>query len=154
MVELNLYPFQLLDVRLYEATIKRSSPDGFDEADAGSEEQPSLAFTLRVKKQENRLISVFLNIEIKSLDQNRAQLVLDFTLEGVFEAQADFEEIDQSIWEEFNQQSSVSLLWPFAREYANEFFIRMRENLPLLPTFNRLSINLEEESNGSVLEEA
>ena len=145
MAELNLYPFQLLDVRLYEATIKRFSSDEFDEVDAGSEEQPSLAFNLRLNKQENRLISVFLNIEIQSLDQDRGKFVLDFTLEGIFEARVDYDEIDQSIWEEFNHQSSISLLWPYAREYANEFIIRTRESLPLLPTFNRLSINLEEE---------
>jgi hypothetical protein len=61
-------------------------------------------------------------------------------IEGLFEAQCDFEAIDAVTWEEFEGTSAITLLWPYAREYLHSFARRMRADLPVLPTLHRLRI--------------
>ena len=109
-----LYPIQLLDVRLYEATIERLPVDHDSEVD--EEIALPVEIELDVVKHTPRRVSAFLRMNVVSPTQEAPELHLQFTLEGLFESQIDVEEIEQQIWDEFEDVSALSLLWPYARE--------------------------------------
>jgi len=138
-----LYPLQLLDVRLYTMTLERFAPE---EPVAESEEEqnagtPFLGINVEiVRRAEHRQLSVFLALELKGPDGKEPEFRLHFVIEGLFEAQCDFEAIDSATWEEFERTSAITLLWPYAREYLHSFARRMRADLPVLPTLHRLRI--------------
>ena len=139
-----LYPLQLLDVRLYTAALERLTPEA-PAVEAGASRDatiPFLAVNVEILRHADRnLVSVFLTIETKGPDANRPEFHLCFTLEGMFEAQQDLDTIEEAIWNEFEHTSSITLLWPYAREYTHSFFRRMRVDLPMLPTLNRLAMH-------------
>lgn len=139
-----LYPLQLLDVRLFEAHVERLISEATtDEANADVPHGPTPFLKVDNRTlchEDDNQISVFLTVEIKGPDAERPEFRLHFTLEGFFEAQVDISEIDEAIWQEFEQTSSLTLLWPYAREYTHSFSRRMRVDLPVLPTLNRLTL--------------
>jgi len=138
-----LYPLQLLDVRLYTATLERFTPEKFPaESNAAQDKSaPFLGVNVEiVRHTEHRRLSVFLTLELKGPDGKHPEFRLHFVLEGLFEAQCDFDAIEAAVWEEFEQTSAITLLWPYAREYAHSFARRMRADLPVLPTLHRLRI--------------
>jgi len=146
MTQLDLYPLQLVDVRLYEALIERFEPDESveteEEAESESEVKTQLALgiDLNVVKRPSRHASVFLGLHIKHPSEQAPELCLVFVLEGLFESQVDLEDIGQELWQEFEDLSAINLLWPYARECMQNLTSRMRIDLPLLPTVNRLKI--------------
>jgi preprotein translocase subunit SecB len=143
-----LYPIQLLDVRLFEATLERIVSEAADAGSgAGSDAEPDRDATPlltvkvdTVRSEEDRDLSVFLTIEVQGPDVGEPAFHLLVTLEGLFEAQIDLNEIDEATWEEFEATSSITLLWPYAREVVHSFSRRMRVDLPVLPTLNRLAM--------------
>ncbi len=138
-----LYPLQLLDVRLYTMTLERfareeAAAESEDEQNAGA---PFLGFNVEiVRPTAGRQLSVFLTLELKGPDGRKPEFRLHFVIEGLFEAQCDFDTIDAAMWEEFERTSAITLLWPYAREYTHSFARRMRADLPVLPTLHRLQI--------------
>ena len=141
----NFYPLQLLDVRLYDAAIKRMEPkESIVEETTPTEETegntPSLGVNIKVLRHAKRRVSVFLTLDIKGPTSESPEFNLHYTLEGFFEARMDFEDIAEETWTEFEHASSLALLWPYAREYTQSFVRRMRVMLPILPTFNRLAL--------------
>jgi preprotein translocase subunit SecB len=138
------YPLQLLDVRLFEATVKRITHEDTTNSSEPEENYTAAPFlnvdadVLRI--EEKNRVSVLLTIEIKGPDTDAPEFHLRFTLEGLFESQIDLAEIDEAMWQEFEQISSITLLWPYAREYTQSFSRRMRVDLPVLPTLNRLAM--------------
>jgi len=142
------YPFQLLDVRLYTATIKRLTPKSTTSETTERHIAPFLSINTKIQRQDqHNRISVFLNLEIKGLNSDDPEFHLEFTLEGIFETQSAFSDIEETLWKEFEELSAVTLLWPYAREYAQNFFQRMRINMPLLPTLNRLALQQMQDSS-------
>ncbi len=141
-----LYPLQLLDVRLYEADIERIDAEPDQESDVGgpAEEQvPAPRLTVHVgiqRHDETRRASVFLTTEIEGPDPEAPDFRLSVTIEGLFDALVDLVEIDSSVWQEFEDTSSVSLLWPYVREVVHSFTRRMRVDVPVLPTLNQLTL--------------
>lgn len=138
-----LYPLQLLDVRLYTVTLERFALE--EPATESEEEQntgaPFLGINVEiVRRAEHRQLSVFLALELKGPDGKKPEFRLHFVIEGLFEAQCDFDAIDAATWEEFERTSAITLLWPYAREYMHSFARRMRADLPVLPTLHRLRI--------------
>ena len=139
MGELDLYPFQLLDVRLYEATIERFEPDEQAEVE-GAAELP-LSLDLSLVKHSDRRISAFFTLSTKSPEEQAHGFHIRLTLQGLFESRVDLEEIEQEVWQEFEDLSAACLLWPYARECMQSIAHRMREDLPILPTLNRLEMS-------------
>lgn len=140
-----LYPMQLLDVRLYDMSLERMTPAEPDASGTSETDQdtPAPSFTINVdtvRHAEREQVSVFLTIEIKGPDADRPEFDLRFTLEGLFEAQLALAAIEESTWAEFENTSAITLMWPYAREYTHSFSRRMRADLPLLPTLNRLGM--------------
>lgn len=140
-----LYPMQLLDVRLYTAMLERPSTEesvaGVETEDEQNVVNPFLGINVEVfRPTENNQVSVFLTLEIKGPDPKHPEFRLNFTLEGLFEAQVALDTIDAAVWEEFENTSAITLLWPYAREYTQSFTRRMRVDLPVLPTLHRLAL--------------
>lgn len=146
MNETLIYPFQLFDVRLYEVNIERLEPEDDKTSDieneGGVEEGPSLLIGRGMKAHSERELSVFLNCNVRGPDCENPEFVLKITLEGMFEIQVDYDDVDPEMRKEFEEHSSLSLLWPFARELLDHFAVRMRVILPMLPTLNQA--NFEE----------
>ena len=141
----NFYPLQLLDVRLYDAVLKRREPkESLAEETTPTEETegnvPSLGVDIKVIRHAKRRVSVFLTLDIKGPTSESPEFNLHYTLEGFFEARMNFEDIAEETWAEFEHVSSLALLWPYAREYTQSFVRRMRVRLPVLPTLNRLAL--------------
>lgn len=145
-----LYPLQLLDVRLFEAVVKRIVLDGTASAEPADSEHIANPFLMVdadvVRHNGANKVSVFLTVEIKGPEAKRPEFHLRFTLEGFFESSVAFDEIDEATWQEFEQTSSITLLWPYAREYTHSFSRRMRVDLPVLPTLNRLAMQAIKDS--------
>ena len=139
MSEFNVYPFQLLDVRLYEVTIERFKSDEQIEAE-GSVQLP-LSIDLRLVRESDRRVSAFFTLSTRGPEEQKPEFHIRFTLQGLFETRVDLDEIEQALWKDFEDRSALFLLWPYAREYMHDFVHRMREDLPILPTLNRLATN-------------
>ncbi len=159
MHEDTIYPFQLFDVRLFEASIKRFAVED-DNSDAEAESnQPEedviipLSIEARMGQRIDDLISVFLDFDIKGPLKDTVEFQIQFTLEGMFEAKQPLDEIEEELWDDFQQRSSISLLWPHARELTSSFVDRMRADLPLLPTMNRLDFSAAAVEDKPVSEE-
>lgn len=129
------YPFQLLDVRLYEAVIERLEPD--ESVEAEDIAQIPIAVNLEVVEHSDRRLSAFLTLDTKGLEN---EFRLRFTLQGVFETSVDLKDVEQELRQEFEDHSAVFLLWPYARECMHNFAHQIRKDLPLLPTLNRLAM--------------
>ena len=149
MSESSLYPFQLMDVRLYEAVIERLETDESEAPPAakadGGETQVPLGIELTVQKLEKQEVSVFLSLQFSQLPDREPAFRLCFTLDGLFATYADLDDIEEGVWEDFRSLSAITLLWPYARECAQSFFHRMRVDFPPLPTLNRLTLATQTE---------
>ena len=145
-----LYPLQLLDVRLYEADIKRiDSDDVRDDGEPDDVQAPTPRLGVQVKSlrhDESRSASVRVTLEVDGPNHESPDFRLSFTIEGCFEAQVALDEIDEATWEEFENTSAMALMWPYAREVLQSFTRRMRVDLPVLPTLNRLAMRGADES--------
>lgn len=132
------YPFQLLDVRLYEMSLERFAiEESNDNEDGGL---PSFAFGSEMIKHSERSVSIILSFDINGPSDESPEFNLKFAVEGLFSAQTDLDEINKEIREDFESISSLNLLWPYAREQAHNIFHRMREDVPILPTLDRVTI--------------
>jgi preprotein translocase subunit SecB len=147
-----LYPIQLLDVRLYEATIKRFPVDEIPEVD---EDIPlPVQIDLDVVKHSTERASVFLTMDVLSPTQESPEFHLRFTVEGLFESQVALDEIDRQTWDEFKDVSALSLLWPYARECMHSFAKRMHVDVPILPTLHRLAMSAMRSEETTLTEKA
>lgn len=136
-----MYPLQLLDVRLFEVSVKRFEPG--EEPTEDIEEnrlQLPLGIDIEILKRSVEHVSVLVTLDIKGPNPDSPEFHIHFTLEGLFEASEDLEETNPELWEEFKQTSALTLLWPYTREYTQSFVRRMRVELPVLPTLNRLAM--------------
>ncbi len=136
-----LYPIQLLDVRLYQARVDRI--DKSEEVEKTEQEvnvTPCLKVGVEVLKGEERRISTFLTMDITGPTEKHPEFHIHYVLEGLFESQVDIATLTDETWQEFERTSAITLLWPYAREYTHSFARRMRVELPVLPTLNRLAM--------------
>jgi preprotein translocase subunit SecB len=128
------YPLQLVDVRLYEAHLTR--PDEME-----SEIDTEKGIPLGIEVGSNRMppdrVSVFLTLTTKGDDD---PFDVKLVLEGLFESQCDLDDLDADFWEEFLAVSAPTLIWPYARECIGAVAWRMRLDLPVFPTLNRLAM--------------
>jgi len=135
------YPFQLMDVRLHEVHVERfnNENDSNSSTEISDEKKAiTLNITFKIKKHEKDFVSSYLFVNFSGPLEGNPEFKVEFTLEGLFEVDRDFSEIDQNIWDEFKELSGLSMVWPYAREFTQNILNRMREDLPLLPTLNRL----------------
>lgn len=137
------YPFQLMDVRLHDVHVERFNNE--NDSNSPSEipdEKTAIALNInfKIKKHEKDFVSSFLFVNFSGPLEVNPEFKIEFTLEGLFEVDRDFSEIDQNIWDEFKELSGISMIWPYAREFSQNILNRMREDLPLLPTLNQLKV--------------
>lgn len=128
------YPLQLMDVRLYEAHLLR--PEDAEEPEAPGEAIP-ITVEVDVRKRPPDRASVLLTIKVSGDDDS---FDITLVLEGLFEANCDLEDLDSDFWHEFSNVSAMTLLWPYGRECLSTITRRMRLDLPMLPTLNRLAM--------------
>lgn len=137
-----LYPLQLVDVRLYEAHLTRP---GEAAPETSEEEGIPLEVEVTLNRMSPERVSVLFKLKARG-DKDPFDVTL--VLEGLFEAQCDLDDLDSSFWDEFTAVSAPTLIWPYARECMGTIAWRMRLDLPILPTMNRLAM-LGEHSEGT-----
>ena len=138
------YPLQLMDVRLSEAHLTR--PESREETETENDGLP-----LKVEVASTRLppdhVSVLLTLTVSG-DEDPFDITL--VLEGLFQSDGDLDDLDDDFWNEFHAVSAQTLIWPYARECLSTIAWRMRLDLPMLPTLNRLAmISAQEDDNAS-----
>jgi preprotein translocase subunit SecB len=97
-------------------------------------------------EHDERFVSAFLRLDLKEPPEETRVARLRFAIEGIFQSTVDLEDIEEEIWQDFKDVSAATLLWPYARELADNFARRMRLDFALLPTLNRLSMATDQEA--------
>lgn len=135
------YPFQLIDVRLLDVHVERFNieKDANSSTEIPDEKTTiTLKIDFKVNKREPNYASGLLFLSFSGPLETKPEYKVEFTLESLFEVDQNFSEIDEKIWDEFKELSGLTMIWPYAREFTQNILNRMREDLPLLPTLNRL----------------
>jgi preprotein translocase subunit SecB len=148
MDELKLYPFQLLDVRLYEIQVERFKDKG---PEIKSKEGIPLLLHTEIKNPSEKRAAYFLTLEFSGPLEGNPEYKIRLTVEGMFETEENIDNLNPEIKKDFEDHSGLYLIWPYARECIQNLAARMRENLPLLPTLNRLKINVPDQDPGEEL---
>jgi len=126
------YALQLVDVRLYEAHLTR--PDEREVLEQ-SREGYQLNIEVDLDLMPPDRVSVLLTLNASGSED---PFDITLVLEGFFEASCDLDQLDDGFWLEFQAVSAPTLIWPYARECMSTATRRMRLDLPMLPTLNRL----------------
>ncbi len=139
----NLYPFQLLDVRLFEVEVKRLHGE---KPETKNKEGIPLWIHTEINNRSDKRLAYLLTIEFLGPQEELPEYKVNLTLEGMFETEENIADIELEIKKDFEDSSALSLLWPYVRECVQSLSFRMREDLPMLPTLNRLEIKIIEEN--------
>jgi preprotein translocase subunit SecB len=123
-LSMEMFPVQLVDVRLYEAKLER--------LDLDKEEVEKIPLKLNIKTGDEPL----------NADKFGLLLTFDLTLpiahiylaiEGNFTSIVDPETIKPEVIRRFKASDSVVLLWPYLRQTFHDLVTRMRLDVSPLP---------------------
>lgn len=134
---LELFPFQLADVRLYELTAARSAQL--------EDDKPAVAVSLTPADEpiDAETFGVLLGFEACLKDEGEeAACAIDISLEGVFRSLVDLDTIKPDVIERFKTVDALVLLWPYLRELLHDLTTRMRLDWPPLPTIDARALLL------------
>jgi hypothetical protein len=127
--QLSLFPFQLIDIRLYELSMERCDPEEENIRPApvsiglGSSEENN-------DSEEFGLLLTF-NASFPLGDHPRCKIHL--ALEGLFRSVVDFDTIKPDVIERFKSNDAMILFWPYLRQILHDITERMRLDIPPLP---------------------
>lgn len=128
----SLFPFQLVDVRLFSVSAERYFPE------QEGEEEASLRILL-IKGDEPISAQEFgLRLEFAAdLPHSDApECSLNLSIEGYFRAIVDPLSLKPEIIERFKTSDAVLLLWPYLRETLHNIAVRMRIEMAPLPVID------------------
>lgn len=123
---------QCLEIRLLRSN--------FEALPAADDSPESSRFLFRIRAQVNGQVC-FSNLDVEVIlvgeedehDQVASVYRLQFTLSGIFVSAG---EINQVALGEFARLYTLSIIWPYAREYASDQFRRAGESFDSLPVIN------------------
>ncbi|MBN1889612.1 MAG: hypothetical protein JW850_16570 [Thermoflexales bacterium] len=128
----SLFPFQLVDVRLYEIQAKRCDQE--DELDG---ERAELPLVVRLADRDEPLdadkFRLQLRFETTLVRNNRNECTISITIEGSFRAIVDASTIKPEMTEKFRSTDAILLLWPYLRQTVHDLTNSMRLHVPPLP---------------------
>ncbi len=130
--EIPVFPFQLVDIRLYQVTVERHSPEqeGKDPPSLsvlllkGEEPPSSLEFDLR------------LHLETRLPHGDAPECSIALSIEGHFKAVVDPASIRPETTERFKTADAILLMWPYLRETLHNLTERLRIGVPPLPVID------------------
>lgn len=143
------FPFQLLDVRLYEVAIERCDPEdeqtkkipisiglaSFDQDNSGDQFRIHLAFDASFPIDDKPVCTIHISIE------------------GMFKAIVDIGTIKPDVVKRFKDNDSIVLFWPYLRQMLHDLTYRMGLGIPPLPVIDpRALVGEAVESKDRILE--
>ena len=125
---LNLAPFRLSDVRLYDINVVRCS----EEKNSGELEFKTELQSSEIDNKDNSF-KLLLSLQTKIPDGDKSVCSLHLSVEGRFEAIVDVDAIKDEIIIEFRNKTGLYILWPYLRQYLHDITNRLRLGVPPLP---------------------
>lgn len=140
------FPFQLIDVRLFNVQAKRYFPK------EKGREGPTLRIEL-VKGEEPHTtpeFSLWLKLETNLPSEDAPECSINLSIEGRFKAIVEPAVLDLETVEQFKKSDAVSLLWPYLRETLHNLTDRMRLGVSPLPVIDARSLLVKPVDESSV----
>jgi len=123
------FPFQLLDVRLYEVVVER-----FDPAEGEEDEVPiSIGLVSLDEEDESERFRIHLAFDASFPIDDKPLCKIHLSIEGMFKPIVDVKTIKPDIVERFKKNDSIVLFWPYLRQTLHDLTNRMRLGIPALP---------------------
>lgn len=131
-VATSVFPFQLVDIRLFNVNTERHTPE------QQGEEPLSLSILL-VKGEEpptSSEFSLWLQFEAELPHGDAPECSISLSIEGRFKAVVDSTTLKPEVIERFKAADAVLLLWPYLRETLHSLTSRMRLGMSPLPVID------------------
>ena len=125
---LNLAPFRLSDVRIYNINLDRCS----DEENGGELEFKTELHSSEIDDKDNSF-TLLLSLQTTIPDGENSICNLHLSVEGRFEAIVDIDSIKDAVIDEFRNKTGLYILWPYLRQYLHDITNRLRLRVPPIP---------------------
>lgn len=126
------FPFQLLDVRLYEVVVERCDPE-----DEKTEQVPiSIGMASFDDENEDDQFRIHLAFDASLPIDDKPVCKIHLSIEGMFSPIVDIETIKPDVIEQFKDNDSIVLFWPYLRQMLHDLTNRMRLRIPPLPVID------------------
>lgn len=139
---LSLFPFQLMDVRLYEASIVRQDLDEFD--------QDNLQLLVNVMSGDEPVdadeFGILVAFKSTLPPGEEPSCYVEISVEGLFRSVVEAKALKPEIVEHFKEKDALVLLWPYLREFLHNVTTKMRLDIPPLPIIDPsvLTLNVDD----------
>jgi preprotein translocase subunit SecB len=133
--ELNLqklFPFQLLDIRLFEASIKRCKPD----EDHTKETPISIALHQGNEPIDADEFGLLLSFNSGFPQDENPVCLIDISIEGRFRSIVDPSSFKPEVIKKFKDTDAIVLFWPYLRQFLHELTDKLRLGIPPLPVID------------------
>lgn len=123
------FPFQLLDVRLYEVVVERCDPE-----DEKTEKIPiSIGLASIDDDDDDDQFRIHLAFDASFPIDKEPVCRIHLSIEGMFRPIVDVTTIKPEVVEQFKNNDSIVLFWPYLRQMLHDLTSRMRLAIPPLP---------------------
>jgi len=126
---LAMFPFQLVDIRLFEVEVKRRDSNG--------KEVKSKPITIGLapgnKLPDGEEFSILLVFDATLPPDDEPACYIHLAIEGEFKTVVDISTIKAEVVEQFKSNDAIVLFWPYLRESLHDLANRMRLSIPPLP---------------------
>lgn len=126
------FPFQLLDMRLYEVVVERCDPE-----DKKTEQIPiSIGLASLDDDNEDDHFQIHLAFDASFPIDDEPVCRIHLSIEGMFKPIVDMSTIKPEVIEQFKDNDSIVLFWPYLRQMLHDLTNRMRLAIPPLPVID------------------
>jgi len=146
MAELNYFPFQLQDSRLYEIMVERFV------VEEEEEKETHLSLLLKVGDEplDAEEFSLLLTFETNLFSEDsNSGCNLQLSIEGHFASIVDVSTIKPEVIKKFKEVDSLVLLWPYLRQMFSDITDRLRLSVAPLPIIDPRALLSTEEGSTS-----
>jgi preprotein translocase subunit SecB len=123
-IPIDMFPFQLADVRLYEAKIER--------LDLSEEEAEKAPLKLNIRPGDEPPDADEFDL-LLNFDVTFPSAHIHLAIEGHFTSVVDPKTIKPEVVRRFKASDSIILLWPYLRQTFHDLTMRMRLDIGPLP---------------------
>lgn len=128
-IPLPVFEIGLLDVILDSVKTERF-PDHPLEID---NPEPAFETSINLEVEPPQRLTCFLRVSIQYPSESAPAVKIDFVIVGLFLSDEDLTEDDLKY---FGEKNALLILWPYARQIAQELSSHMRLPIPPLPTLD------------------
>ncbi|MFQ5923541.1 MAG: hypothetical protein ACE5M4_11930 [Anaerolineales bacterium] len=126
------FPFQLLEIRLYEVMVERCDP-----SDEETQQVPiSIGLASLDDENESDDFRIHLAFDASLPIDDEPVCRIHLSIEGMFRPIVDVDTIKPDVVERFKENDSIVLFWPYLRQMLHDLTNRMRLGIPPLPVID------------------